>query len=104
MVSRPMSFITSSPGTKLTSHSRLATFNALCILCGATALHRKDRSAVVPDLSRLYDMIGKGLNIIHDIATVGSAKAQQSERFLQQLVRATVKRDEKVCITPISFS
>ena len=73
-----------------------ATFNALCVLCGATALNRQDLHHVVPDPRIMNDMIRRGLRVAHDIALKGGLKAQQSARFLQKLVRATNKRDETV--------
>ena len=79
------------------SHS-VATFNALCILCGAMALHRQDLIAVVPVLPKAHDMIRRGLRIIRRIAAMGVLKAQQSERFLQKLIRAALRQDEKVCV------
>lgn len=66
------------------------------MLCGATALHRQDLDAVVPDLPRAHDTIQKGLKIMHSLAATGATKAQQSERFVQRLMRATLRRVEKV--------
>lgn len=67
------------------------------MLYGATALHRQDLDVVVPDLSRAYDTIDKGLKIMHSLAATGAPEAQQSKRFVQSLMRATKRRGEKVC-------
>jgi len=58
---------------------------------------------VVPNLPQAHDGIRRGLAIICRIATTGNAKAQQSERFVQKLVRATLRRGGKVsviCLVP----
>ena len=60
------------------------------------ALHRQDLSAVVRDLPKTHDTIRRGFSIIRRIVTIGGLKARQSERFLQRLARATMRRNQKV--------
>ncbi|KAF7504187.1 hypothetical protein GJ744_002606 [Endocarpon pusillum] len=74
------------------------TFNALCVLCGAMALHRQDLVAVIPDLLKAWHTIQRGFALIRHMSmkTEGAnIKIRQSERFLDRLVRATVRQNEK---------
>ena len=95
----PHSQSTSRTKTKQDATHISATFNALCILYGALAFHSQDLSVVVPDLLLVHDIVRRGLGIIQRIASIGGLKAQQSKRFLQKLIRATLRRYEKVCLT-----
>ena len=63
------------------------------------ALHRQDLVAVVADLPRAQDTIRQGLRIIRRMARIGGFKAQRSEQFLHKLIKATLRRNEMVCMT-----
>ena len=63
------------------------------------ALHRQDLIAVVADLPQVQDTIRQGLRIIRRIAMIGGLKAQKSEQVLHKLIQATLRRNEKVCMT-----
>ncbi|KAL8830061.1 MAG: hypothetical protein Q9191_001654, partial [Dirinaria sp. TL-2023a] len=72
-----------------------ATFTSLCVLGGATALHRDDLDAVVIDLHRAHETVQQGLKIMHNLAVNGAPKAKESEKFVQRLIRATLRRVER---------
>ena len=63
------------------------------------ALHRQDLVAVIPNLLKARDAIQRGFALIRRMSmkTQGANnKIRQSERFLDYLVRATVRQNEKV--------
>lgn len=62
-------------------------------------LHRQDHITVVADLPQAQNAIRQGLGIVRRTATIGGLKAQKSEQFLHKLIRATLRRTEKVCMT-----
>ncbi len=63
------------------------------------ALHPQDLVAVIPDLLKARDTIQRGFALIRRMSmkTEGAnIKIRQSERFLDDLVRATVRQNKKV--------
>ena len=62
------------------------------------ALHRPDLAAVVTNPAKTLEIIRHGFSIMRRIGSSGGVKVRQSERFLQKLVHATLRRCEKVVL------
>ncbi len=62
------------------------------------SLQKADLAVVIPDTSRTTRLIERGFESIHAMAAVGGSKATQSEKFLKQLMAATLRGAKKVSV------
>lgn len=74
----------------------LVIFNSLCVLFGAMGLRKDDLSSVLPDVAKAKSVVHQGFGNIHNMASRGGGKVAQSERFLKRLMKATLRRGQKV--------
>jgi hypothetical protein len=59
-------------------------------------LQRADLEIIMPDKSRTANLIERGFENIQAMAAVGGPKATQSEKFLKQLMAATMNGAKRV--------
>jgi hypothetical protein len=68
----------------------------LCVLLGAAGLSPDHQAAVIVDVAAIHATIDNGLRTIHSLVPLCGNRAQESEKFLQQLHRVAFALNEQV--------
>lgn len=60
------------------------------------SLQKADLAIAIPDTSRTMSLVERGFANIQAMVAIGGSKATQSEKFLKQLMAATIRGARKV--------